>query len=106
MEPEFAQSIVMVLVPIPTILQNVPALTTVGLPEFRAKAAPSPCRSKVAPTALLNAPPLQETLPLIQVPEPPFNIVPPCSVLAPAVLIVIAPFAARIKPDPAVPKEP
>src|SRR5438105_1367508 len=96
----------MVLAPVPAILRSVPALTNVGLPEFRVKAAPSPCRSKVAPTALLNAPPLQATFPLLQVPEPPFNIVPPCSVLAPAVLIVIAPFAARIKPDPAVPNEP
>src|SRR5882672_169272 len=97
----------MVLVPVPAILRRVPALTKTGAPEFRLNEAPSPCRSKVAPNALLNtAAPLQGTFPFVHEPAPALSKVPPWSVLLPAPVMVMAPFAATVNPDPALPKEP
>src|SRR5207237_432958 len=81
--------------------------TKTGVPEFRVKEAPSPWRSKVAPKALLNTAELLQVMdPFVHVPRPLLSKVPPCSVLPMLPLMLMAPFATKVKLDPATPKEP
>src|SRR5437899_1676266 len=57
--PELLNGMDTDVVPAPPILRNIPSFTINDVPEFCAKADPSPSRSNVADTLLLKTPELK-----------------------------------------------